>query len=250
MSGNIQQSFAYNGLDFSIIEDCTAVQVAGNAVVLWNTIKNQKDYIWSKKGGYCMATSNYNVSLVACAEYGLDPEVHIYRCTGGGQSPQLQDSFKMDTTVKCIGMAFSRCGKYLLMIGGVPDFRISIYDIEASKKLVIPETKLLCKPEEFLQAKFNPANKSQFVILSQTTLYSYTINPAYDVTETGDQKILGEAFRLEHIEYKDENPDLTFGKLIWDQYGRVHICTDLPMIIMVNVKTCQLENTVNLTSTP
>jgi len=115
---------------------------------------------------------------------------------------------------------------------------------------VIPETKLLCKPEEFLQAKFNPSNKSEFIILSQTTLYSYTINPAYDVTETGDQKILGEAFRLEHIEYKDENPDLTFGKLIWDQYGRVHICTDLPIILMVNVKTCQLENTVNLTSRP
>jgi len=85
MSGNIQQSFAYNGLDFSVIDDCTAVQVAGNAVVLWNTIKNQKDYIWSKKGGYCMATSNYNVGLVACAEYGLDPEVHIYRCVGGAQ---------------------------------------------------------------------------------------------------------------------------------------------------------------------
>lgn len=56
----------------------------------------------------------------------------------------------MDTTVKCIGMAFSRCSKFLLMIGGVPDFKISIYDIEGGKKLVIPDTKLPCKPEEFL----------------------------------------------------------------------------------------------------
>jgi len=36
----------------------------------------------------------------------------------------------MDTTVKCIGMAFSRDGRHLLMIGGVPDFKLSIYDVE------------------------------------------------------------------------------------------------------------------------
>ena len=72
----------------------------------------------------------------------------------------------MDTTVKCIGMVFSRDGRYLLMIGGVPDFRISIFDVENNKKLVIPDTKLPCKPEEFVSAKFNPTNKSNFAILS------------------------------------------------------------------------------------
>jgi len=46
----------------------------------------------------------------------------------------MVDEFKMDTTVKCIGMTFSRCGKYLLMVGGVPDFKISIYDVEMKKK--------------------------------------------------------------------------------------------------------------------
>ena len=55
---------------------------------------------------------------------------------------------KMDTTVKCIGMVFSRDGKYLLMIGGVPDFKISIFDVELNKKIVMPETKLPCKPED------------------------------------------------------------------------------------------------------
>lgn len=62
------------------------------------------------------------------------------------------------------------------MIGGVPDFKISIFDLENNKKLVIPETKLPCKPEEFLQAKFNPQNKTQFAILSQTCFYNYYIH--------------------------------------------------------------------------
>ena len=100
----------------------------------------------SKRNGYCMASSNYNSGLIACAEYGLNPEMHIYKVPG----KELKHKFAMDTTVKCIALAFSRCSKYLLMIGGVPDFQISIFDLENNKKLVIPETKLPCKPEEFI----------------------------------------------------------------------------------------------------
>jgi len=32
-------------------------------------------------------------------------------------------------------MAFSRDGRYLIMIGGIPDFKISIYDLDNNKKL-------------------------------------------------------------------------------------------------------------------
>ena len=131
------------------------MQIAGNAIVLWNTATGEKDYIWSERNGYCTATSNYHKDIIAAAEYGLNPHVHIYELP----SKKIVHSFPMDTTVKCISMAFSRDGRYLLMIGGVPDFRLSIYDLEESKKLVIPDTKLPCKPEEFICAKFNPCNK-------------------------------------------------------------------------------------------
>lgn len=193
-----------------------------------------------------MATSNYTSNMIAAAEYGLNPEVHIYQLP----SKELSHKFSMDTTVKCIGMAFSRCGKYLLMIGGVPDFKISIYDIDRSIKLVIPETKLPCKPEEFLQAKFNPQNKNQFAILSQSCLYTFNVFPAYEVTETGEQKLLRETYRLEHSEYKDENPDLTFTKMIWDPYNRVHICTDMALLIQVDPKYSKLEYQLELKSRP
>jgi WD40 repeat protein len=157
-----KSSFAYNGCDFTLVGDEVAAQVAGSAVVLWNTRTGEKDYIWSKRNGYCVACANYNNGFIAAAEYGLNPEVHIYRYP----TKELVYKFGMDTTVKCIAMAFSRDGRYLLMVGGVPDFRISIFDVENNKKLVIPDTKLPCKPEEFVSAKFNPSNKSNFAILS------------------------------------------------------------------------------------
>jgi WD40 repeat protein len=175
-----------------MFEDQMAVQLAGNSILLWNTVSNKKDYIWSKRNGYCAVASNYFVGLLAAAEYGLKPEVHIYKSS----TRELVNSFQMDTTVKCLGMAFSRNGKYLIMVGGVPDFRISLYDIEQNKKVLIPETKLPCKPEEFLQIKFNPGNHSQFCILAQNVLYNFNLNQAYDVTERGEQKILGESYRL------------------------------------------------------
>ena len=72
-----------------------------------------------------MVTSNYNNNLIAAAEYGLNPECHIYKYP----SKEIIHKFSIDTTVKCISMAFSRDGNYLLLIGGVPDFRLSIFDL-------------------------------------------------------------------------------------------------------------------------
>jgi hypothetical protein len=70
--------------------------------------------------------SNYHKNFIAAADYGLNPEVHIFRYP----SKELVTRFKADTTIKMLDMTFSRDGRYLLMIGGIPDFRISIFDIE------------------------------------------------------------------------------------------------------------------------
>lgn len=43
-------------------------------------------------------------------------------------------------------------------------------------------------------------------------------------------------------EYRDEDTELQFSKFIYDQYDRVHICTDRPMVIQVDTKTLKLEN--------
>lgn len=74
-------------------------------------------------------------------------------------SKRMVAEFKMKTTLKCMGMSFSRDGKYLVMIGGLPDFNISIYDLENKKFLVTEDLKLKCK-NEFISVKFNPRNKN------------------------------------------------------------------------------------------
>lgn len=86
--------------------------------------------------------------------------------------------FKMKTTLKCEGLAFSRCGKYLLIIGSLPDFNISVYDLENKKFLITEEHKLKHR-KDFIDIKFNPRSKNEFAILSTHKVQFYTILPAF-----------------------------------------------------------------------
>lgn len=94
-------------------------------------------------------------------------------------SKQVVAHFEINTTYVVLDMAFSRDGKYLLMVGGIPDFNISIYDIENGNLLPITEANLPCTKDELLEVSFNPKNKLQFCILSNHTLYFYSLLPAF-----------------------------------------------------------------------
>ena len=175
----------------------------------------------SKRTGYSISASNYHKNLIAAVEYGLNPEVHIYKLPG----KEIAHKFKADTTIRLIDMAFSRDGRYLLMIGGVPDFRISLFDLENNKKLVISgcsngvtqgEAKLPFKATDYKKAKFNPQNSKEFAIMSNNGIYFYKVHQAYEVTDQEDEKVLGESERLSYIEYKNENPELQMTTFIWD----------------------------------
>jgi hypothetical protein len=56
--------------------------------------------------------------------------------------------------------------------------------------------------------------------------------------------------RLSFIEYRSENPEIIFTNFIWDQFKRVHICTDLPMILMVDSKSAREEAQLSIPGRP
>jgi WD40 repeat protein len=189
-----------------------------------------------------MATSNYSKNIIAAAEYGLNPEVHIYKIP----SKDTVHKFKADTTIRLHAMCFSRDGKYLLMIGGVPDFRISIFDLESNKKLNLVDTKLPFALKDYRKIKFNPSDNREFAILSNKSIFFYKIQSGYEVTEQHEQKFLGEQDRMTCTEFivEEGSPDIEFSTFIWDTYKRVHITCDMPCLIMVDSKTAKQEATL------
>lgn len=107
----------------------------------------------------------------------MNPDVNIYKLQG----KELVARFKANTTIKLLDMAFSRDGRYLLMIGGIPDFRISIYDVENGKMLSIkPDSKLPCKAAEYRKVKFNPTNDREFAILTSNACYFYSMVEGFE----------------------------------------------------------------------
>ena len=88
-----------------------------------------------------MICTSPNKNLIAASEYGLQPECHVYEMP----SKQVIAQFSMMTTLRSSAMSFSRDGNYLLIIGGVPDFTISIYDIKSKAFIKTPPTKLPMK---------------------------------------------------------------------------------------------------------
>jgi len=201
-------------------------------------------YSRSKRNGFSAVAANVQKSLVAACEYGLNPEVLIFKYPG--KDPVHK--FKADTTIQCSSMTFSRDGRYLLMIGAVPDYTLSLLDLEAGKKLACTE-KIPCH-KNFKRAKFNPVNSREFAILASDCCYFYKIHPAYEVTQQKGQNFLGESDRLQKTEFRSENPEVTFGYFVWDGYGRVHICADLPQLIQVDSHTAAEECCLALQARP
>jgi hypothetical protein len=183
--------------------------------------------------------------LIAVSEYGLNPRCYIYQ----GPNRKLYSSFEMDTTLKAQGMAFSRDGKYLVILGGLPDFKISIFNLEEQKLLPMPETTMKSK-EEILSVSFNPRSKNEFCILTPSYIHFYKLVPAFQVvlasemeeSENGNYNTLEDSYRLEvrdfsvaDIDAKDHEGPISMTSLKWDPFGRVHLCTTANMLFQINV---------------
>lgn len=149
--------------------------------------------------------------------------------------------FALQTTLKTIAMSFCRDASYLLIVGGTPDFTISIYDLKANKYVRTPTTKLPFSYKIMKQAAFNPRNKEQFCILSDAKVYFFTMKAAFKIEDNGQQQAedeepapieLNEIYRYEITEFsvadvpsQDGNP-VAFTSFKWDMWNRVHICTN------------------------
>jgi len=247
-----------------MVEEDTVVQLAGNGVTLWNTGKRSCENIEVvDRNGYSTVATSLSKGLIACTEYGLQPKCHIFDANKRGAPIH---SFQLNTTLKCLGMSFSRDGCYLVIIGGVPDFKISIYSLENSVMLNMPETKLPCNYKSFVEVQMNPKSKDEFAILADQALYFYTLKPAFQQVEQnnedeeGPQYVLEDAFRLEMVQFlpddvpvsEDNPPDgpIFFTSFKWDNYNRVHLCSNTEQILQITSRQPHVEQTLDLQAVP
>lgn len=241
---SLQTSFGYSGKKFSVVNDEWIWFIAANAVWVWNTATGKKDFLWSKKNGYTSCTANYMKGFIAAAEYGLNPDIHIYKYPGN----QMVAKLKAETTVQCIDLIFSRDCTRLLMIGDKPDYKISIYDIEERKMLTINEK---LKDKDYLKAAFNPADPDQFFVASPHNLTFYSIiRNSYTITKDSGEVVINKWERVNSSIYAPETPDLVYIDIIWDPYSKLYIATDQKQVHQIDFNSGEEKAKLNLNDVP
>lgn len=186
--------------------------------------------------------------LIAAAEYGLDPDIHIYKYPGS----QLMAKIKAETKIQCKDLVFSRDCTRLLMIGDKPDYKISIYDIDERKMLTINEK---LKDKDYLKAEFNPADPDQFYVAGKSTLTFYSvIKNSYTITkdENGEgsinrcERVNSAVFKPKEAENAEDQIEIVYKDIIWDPYSKLYISTNEKIIYQVDFNTGEEKMRLNL----
>ena len=198
----------------------------------------------SKKNGYTACTANYMKGFIAAAEYGLSPDIHIYKYPGN----QLVAKIKAETTIQCTDLVFSRDCTRLLMIGDKPDYKISIYDIEEKRMLTINET---LKDKMYLTSGFNPADPNQFFVASPQNLTFYTIiGNSYTITKENEESSISKSERVNSMIFAPENPETIYKDIIWDPYSKLYIATDQKVVHQIDFNTGEEKMKISLEDVP
>jgi WD40 repeat protein len=168
--------------------------------------------------------------FIAAAEYGLNPEIHIYKYPGN----QLIAKIKAETTIRVTDLSFSRDCTRLLMIGDKPDYKISVYDLDKNKMLTVNET---LKDKMYLTSAFNPSDPDQFFVASPHNLVFYNIiSNSYAITEE-DETGINKCERVNSMIFPPPTEDTVYNDIIWDSYSKIYISTEQNTIHQVNFNT-------------
>ena len=162
-------------------------------------------------------------------------------------------------------MDFSRDGKFLIIIGGTPDFNISIYDIQNGKFLITPDTVLQSK-KDFISVRWNPRNNREFYILSKSKIQFYTLKEAFTFLGDNEQneneseagahnfidswRFVVEEFNSSEIPDEGGSGPIVFTRAKWDAYNRVQMCTNLPKLFQICSKSPRVGESLDLHDVP
>ena len=132
--------------------------------------------------------------------------------------------------------------------------------------LNLPETKLPCNYKSFVEVQANPKSKDEFAILADQALYFYNLKAAFQQVEQnnedeeGPQYDFEDAYRLEMVQFlpddvpvSDDNPPdgpIFFTSFKWDNYNRVHLCSNTEQILQVTSRQPHVEQTLDLQAVP
>ncbi|CAD8159373.1 unnamed protein product [Paramecium pentaurelia] len=168
---NVYDCIAFTGDKWELLEQDTIGFLAGNTLCKWNLENNSKTFVHSQRQGFQCFTVHYRKNILVVAEYGLNPIVHVY-------DNENEYDLVGVSPLEILQMEVSYCGRYLLVILGVPKFEICLWDLREKCRVKGKFSQLPLKLN-FIEAKFTILNE-RILIRYANELQLYQITPHYD----------------------------------------------------------------------
>ena len=122
--------------------------------------------------------------------------------------------------MEVLDLDISRDGSKLLIVSGVPNYEVILYDCHKKERIHGKSCSIPVK-QKFLRARFNPANDNEFFMLYETALYIQRVLPAF---ELGPEQNLNKQARIESIQIPGLET-LSLVAAVWDESNRIYLAS-------------------------
>ena len=241
-----------------MIDNKTIGFISGASITLWNLQNGKKQYIWSERNGFQFFTVNHKRGLIAVAECGLNPKIFLY------QYPKLNVTLELSSKIfflnakqlkslyiyidliplEVLDLDISRDGNKLLIVSGVPNYEVIIYDCLKKEKLQGKNCLVPIK-QKFIKARFNPANENLFFVLYENGLYLHKILPAFELSS---QNALTKMYRIETNQVGNFD-GITLVSAIWDDDNKIYLASN-SQITLINSEDFKETVTKDISAAP
>lgn len=121
--------------------------------------------------------------------------------------------------LEVLDLEISRDGNKLLIVTGVPNYEIIIFNCQ-SKERVTGKNCFVPVKQKFLKASFNPCNDSRFFVLYENGLFIHKILPSFEMKSDNLTKLS----RIESTQIPNlEGLNLTTA--LWDEDNRIYVAS-------------------------
>ncbi|KAK9814504.1 hypothetical protein WJX72_006907 [[Myrmecia] bisecta] len=170
MSFVTEHALGYQGSPVLYADASTIVSVCGNCLRFLNLASGKQRLLPGAGRGIETFTVNSKHGLLAYAEKGISPAVHICRLTDLKQLAVLSGAAELGVSA----LAFSADGEWLATVEQEPHLQLRVWDWKEGKKLASGKTK---KPA--VEVSFHPLDRSQVCTSGQGELLLWQLKKVY-----------------------------------------------------------------------
>jgi len=133
--------------------------------------------------------------------------------------------------LEILDLDISRDGNRLLIVSGVPNYEVIVYDCVKKEKVQGKNCVVPIK-QKFITARFNPANDNTFFVLYENGLFIHKILPAFELANSENQ--LNKMARIE-MKQVSNLEGMTLITAVWDEDNRVYLAS-ISQISLLNIE--------------